>query len=71
MLWEENIKVNEKSNTTIHYRIVKDGMDVKRGMLTPGDVNAFLPVVAKTKHGFLVAYLMERNNHVGIYLSTL
>lgn len=71
MLWEENIKVNEKSNTIIHYRIVRDGMDVKRGMLTPGDVNAFLPVVAKTKHGFLVAYLMERNNNVGVYLNTL
>jgi hypothetical protein len=69
MLWEENIVSNEKTHTVIYYRIVKDGSEIEKAMLTPTDANAFAPVVAPTKAGFLTAYLMERNDHVGVYFS--
>lgn len=70
MLWEENVG-NMNPSTVIHYRIIKDGRDIENEMLTPKDVNAFLPVVTPTKSGFLVAYLMEEDNHVGVYLTRL
>jgi hypothetical protein len=71
MLWEENLETNGKLKTQIHYRIVTKGVDIEDRMLTPGDVNAFLPVVAKTREGFVAAYLLERNNHVGVVLRKL
>ena len=71
MLWEENMIHEGKPNTVIYYRIVKDGIEVQRNMLTPKDSNAFVPVVTQSKDGFLIAYLMEKNNHVGVYWTKL
>lgn len=71
MLWEENTGNAGKLKTEIHYRIVTDGVDIEDRMLSPKGVNAFLPVVAKTREGFVAAYLLERNNHVGVFLSRL
>ena len=71
MLWEENSDTGGKPITTVNYRVIKDGNDVEKNILTPKDVNAFLPVVTQTKNGFLVAYLMETGNKVGVYLTKL
>jgi hypothetical protein len=71
MLWEENIQSGGKSMTTVNYRLIKEGVDLKKDILTAKDVNAFLPVVTQTRDGFLVAYLMEVNNQVGVYLTQL
>ena len=71
MLWEENIDYNGKPNTEIHYRIVKEGVDRENKALTSREANAFLPVVAPTNSGFLVAYLMEQNGGVGVFLTIL
>lgn len=69
MLWEENVMSSEKPHTVIYYRIVKDGSEIEKAILTPKGKNAFAPVVTQTKDGFLTAYLMERNDHVGVYVS--
>ncbi len=71
MLWEENVDVDGKPKTIIRYRIMKDGIPVEESALTQEQANAFLPVVAPTKEGFLVAYLQERQGHVGVYLTRL
>lgn len=71
MLWEENVHYNNKPLTNIHYRIIRDGTDLEENILTPEDVNAFLPVVTPTRDGFLVAYLMESSGDVGVYVRGL
>lgn len=71
MLWEENVNINDKPLTNIHYRIINDGTDLEKKILTPKDVNAFLPVVTPVNDGFLVAYLMEIDGDVGIYVKRL
>jgi hypothetical protein len=71
MLWEENSDYSGKPITTINYRVIKDGNDVEKNILTPKDVNAFLPVVTQTKNGFLVAYLMMTGSKVGVYFTKL
>jgi hypothetical protein len=67
MLWEENHEIDGSAHTVIHYRIVKDGSDLEKNLLTDANGNAFLPVVTKTRNGFLVAYLMETDNGVGVF----
>lgn len=69
MLWEENVRNNGQAKTVIRYRIARDGMDAETKTMTSGEFNAFVPVVTHTKDGFLTAYLMEKNNHVGVYLT--
>lgn len=71
MLWEENIDNGGKPITTVNYRVIKDGSDIAKDILSPKDVNAFLPVVIQAKEGFLVAYLMEAGTKVGVYLTKL
>lgn len=71
MLWEENITINSKPLTNIHYRIIRDGSDLDKNILTPKDVNAFLPVVTQTRDGFLAAYLMEEKGVVGVFVRRL
>lgn len=71
MLWEENIHINDKPLTNIHYRIISDGTDLEKDILTPEDVNAFFPVVTPLNDGFLVAYLMEVGGVVGVYVRGL
>lgn len=68
MLWEETVADNGKPNTMIHYRIVKDGVDIEKNTLTTAEVNAFSPVVTQTKDGFLAAYLVAKNNKVAVYI---
>jgi hypothetical protein len=71
MLWEENSDEAEKKITNVHYRLIKDGADTEKQILTPKDVNAYLPVVTQTRTGFLVAYLMEVDDHVSVYWTKL
>jgi hypothetical protein len=71
MLWEENLTEKEKENTVIHYRVVRDGVEVERKALTSGSHNAFLPVVTATRDGFLTAFLMESESGVGVYFVRL
>lgn len=71
MLWEENTGAAGDQKTVIHYRIVKGALDIENNTLTASDVNAFLPVVVQTKTSFLVAYLMERQNKLGVYWAEL
>jgi hypothetical protein len=69
MVWEEEVMDGASSRTVINYRIVKDGLETKRTRLTPKAQNSFLPVVTAIESGFLIAYLMERDNHVGVYFT--
>lgn len=71
MVWEENIDLDGEPKTVVRYRIVRDGTEIENGTLTSPEVNAFLPVVTQTSTGFLVAYLMERGDHVGVYTTRL
>lgn len=71
MLWEENIVSDSTTKTVIRYRITQDGTDVTASTLTPKEVNAFSPVVVKSDDGFLTAWLMEENDHVGVYMAIL
>lgn len=71
MLWEENIEYDGQKKTVVRYRIAKEGSEAETRTLTPAHVNAFVPVVTQTKEGFLAAYLMEKDNHVGVYLTRL
>lgn len=71
MLWEENIEYNGESKTVVHFRIVKDGIDLDNRVLTPLQLNAYSPVVTKTKDSFLTAYLMEQNGDISVYLTPL
>jgi hypothetical protein len=71
MLWEENVDRKGKPVTTVNYRLIKNGLDIEKNTLTPDDVNAFLPVVTAAKNGFIVAYLMEVENRVGVYMTRL
>jgi hypothetical protein len=68
MVWEETINSNNKPTTTVRYRLIENGVDIDKNILTPKDVNAFMPVVTQTKEGFIAAYLMDVNNQVGVYL---
>lgn len=69
MVWEENNMENQK-RTAIRYQI-NDGETVTKNYLTPGITNAFSPVVMQTNDGFLVAFLMETESHIAIYVSKL
>lgn len=71
MVWEENIDNDGKPMTVVNYRLIKDGIDIEKNTLAAKNVNSFLPVITQTREGFLVAYLMEANNHVGVYLTRL
>jgi hypothetical protein len=70
MVWEENVG-KERPLTNVHFRIIREGMDIQKDILTPENVNAFLPVVAPTKEGFLAAYLMEEGDNVAVFLRKL
>jgi hypothetical protein len=71
MLWEENQEIHGRPVTHIHYRIMENGKELEQDVLTPKDVNAFLPVVAQTADGFVVAWLMEADGLVGAYYRRL
>lgn len=71
MLWEENTAVGNKSNTVIHFKVVKDGEELSQGALTSRQTNAFLPVVNRANDGFIVAYLMEEDQGVGVFVGRL
>ena len=62
MVWEENAG----QLTNVLYQ-VGDGLEVEKGNLTPKGRNAYLPVVTQTLEGFVVAFLMESENGVGVY----
>jgi hypothetical protein len=70
MVWEENVDETKKKFTNIFYQ-VNDNDKVKRESLTPKDSNAFVPVITQTNDGFLVAFLMENENGVGMYIARL
>jgi hypothetical protein len=70
MVWEENQGETEKKFTNVLYQI-SNGTEVKKDYLTPKNSNAYLPVVTPTSDGFLVAFLMEMENGVGIYTAKL
>lgn len=70
MVWEENIGEGEKKFTNIYYQM-NDGDQNRRESLTPSDSNAFVPVITQTENGFLVAFLMETKEGVGMYIARL
>lgn len=69
MLWEENAIADGKTSSTIHYRLIKNGVDVHNEELTPKDGNAFVPVLTHTRDAFVVAYLMEIDHHVSVFFT--
>ncbi|RAW02549.1 sialidase family protein [Pseudochryseolinea flava] len=71
MLWEENMTTDGSTATTIHCRLIKDGIDIEKRVLTPRSANSIAPVVTHTKDGFLVACLMENENGVAVYAMNL
>jgi hypothetical protein len=70
MVWEENSAKGENTLTNVRYEL-SDGSNVRKGLLTPSDQNAFVPVVTQAGNGFVVAFLMETNNGVGVYTTRL
>jgi hypothetical protein len=70
VVWEENAESDGKTFTSIHYQVMK-GLEVKEGVLSPAEANAFLPVVTSTEDGFVVAFLMESESEVGVYCLNL
>ncbi len=71
MVWEENMTVNDQTNTTIHFQVLENGNAIIAGPLTPDKVNSFLPVIAKSGEGFVTAYLGEEKGKVGVYITHL
>jgi hypothetical protein len=71
MVWEENSGDPSQQITNIHYRIIRDGIDIRKDVLSAGNKNAYFPVVTPTKQGFLTAYLQEADNHVIVYFQCL
>lgn len=66
MVWEENAGTDERNLTHIHYQIGND-TGIRKLQLTPDDANAYLPVATYTSTGFVIAFLMEHNDHTGMY----
>jgi hypothetical protein len=69
MVWEENNKEDHK-RTAIRYQL-SDGETVTKDYLTPEIINAFSPVVMQTGDGFLVAFLMETEDRVSMFVTKL
>ncbi len=70
MVWEEIDDQSEQKFTNVLYQVSR-GTEVKKDYLTPRDSNAYLPVITQTANGFLVAFLMETTNGVGVYTGEL
>jgi hypothetical protein len=70
MVWEENVDLGEKKFTNVMCQ-VSNGSEVRKNILTPMDSNAYLPVVTATKDGFVVAFLMDTKEGVGLFTTTL
>jgi hypothetical protein len=64
MVWEE---ISEKKFTNVFYQVSNE-TEVKKDCLTPRSANAFSPVVIPTNNGFLIAYLMETDNGIEMYI---
>jgi hypothetical protein len=69
MAWEENSDERGKIFTTICYQVGYEA-SVKKGCLTPKNMNAFSPVVTQTVDGFVIAFLMETEGGVGMFTAT-
>lgn len=70
MVWEETSEVSDQKITNVFYQ-TSNGTEVKKECLTPKNANACSPVVTQTNDGFLVAFLMEKGNEVGMYLTRI
>lgn len=70
MVWEEDSGEGDKKITNVIYQ-VGNGTELKRNILSEKNRNAFSPVVAQTNNGFLVAFLMETEQGVGMYVAKL
>jgi hypothetical protein len=71
MVWEENNNQSQRKFANVFYQL-DDGMQIKRGNLTPRESNAFLPVITQTNDGFVVAFLMEtKDGEVGMFTTKL
>lgn len=70
MVWEETSEETEKKFTNILYQI-SDEVNIRKELLTPKDSNAFSPVVTQAKDGFIVAFLMEEDSGVRMYVTKL
>ena len=70
MVWEEVLEGNQNKATSIVCRISKDGQITKRA-LTPGNANAYSPVVKQTRNGFVVAFLMETADGTAIFTTKI
>lgn len=66
MVWEENSDADDTRPTKIMYEI-NDGGNRTRTCLNPGRSNAYLPVVTHAKNCFLIAFLMETDDGVGMF----
>jgi hypothetical protein len=64
MVWEE---ISEEKFTNVFYQVSNE-TEVKKDCLTPRSANAFSPVVTPTNNGFLIAYLMETDNGIEMYI---
>jgi hypothetical protein len=70
LVWEEDLGDDKKSVTRIRFQL-KDASNERRDFLSPKQSNAFLPVVTEGKNGFVIAFLMEDKNGVGVYITSL
>lgn len=70
MVWEEDLDQASKKLTRLCYQM-NEGPATKKEYLTPVNGNAFVPVVAQTKNGAIIAFLMETEKGTGMFFSTL
>lgn len=68
MVWEENIDYGENTITSIVCQ-TSDGTNTSKDQLSPFTSNAFLPTITQTRNGFLVAFLMETPDGVGVFVT--
>lgn len=66
VLWEET--ANDHGDSRLYYRLVEPGGNIQRGVLTPGEANAFYPAVTPAGRNFVVAFLMDDGDRTGAYV---
>lgn len=72
MVWQESRGEENQRFSQVLYQVMGEGTTIKTGVLTPQNVNAYLPVVTRTDDGlFLLAFLMETVNGAGVFTGKL
>jgi hypothetical protein len=69
-VWEENFEASNKRFSRVHFQL-RHNMTLSGDFLTPENINAYLPVILKGNERFIVAFLMESADGMGVYVSSI